>query len=764
MSWPLVDPESMTNPAATSDRDATPRMSVRVERGIRLFAVAVLLYSAYYIVWRWLETLNPDALWFAVPLVVAETYVLFSAALTVFTVWRLKHRQPPPAPEGLSVDVFITCYDEPVGIIRRTAVGARAIHYPHRTWILDDGNRDEVRALADELGMGYIRRANNEHAKAGNLNHAMGVTRGDFILQLDADHVPLPHILDRLLGFFRDDKVAFVQSPQDFYNTDGFSYNNDDSARRVWEEQRIFFSLLQPGKDNWNAAFFCGSCAVLRRAAFDEIGGFCTETITEDMETSLVLHERGWRSVYYAESLAYGLAPASAAQYAVQRLRWGQGSMQILRKYNPLFRKGLTWPQRLCYFDSVISYLDGPARLIFYLAPVVFFFTGVLPIYVDQQAFLLRFVPYLVLNLLAFELLFRGVGFLIIAERFNMAKFWIYTLAVSGFFARGALKFNVTPKGQGDVHFRSYAPQLILAVLTAAAVVWATLAYASGWISYEVPGWSSLAFWINLLWAVYNFYFAVVVVRMALHYKQQRADERYRTQLPIEVRPASGGPGLLAVTEDLNPDGLCLRTTTPLDTDGEVVVRLPLETRPVEAGARIVHRETEDVVGIAVHIYGLVFTGLDPAERDAIDLHCAQHAAPTERALVRNTKQPLQEITRWIYDPRSEGRRTVRLPVHIRQNGRAFGELRDGQLVEVSRRGAQLIMSEAPAPGDELHYDVPGSRMAAGGRVVSVRAIESAIGIVFAVGLRLTDVPGRSRSVLGRLRGGWRRLGPAEVA
>jgi cellulose synthase/poly-beta-1,6-N-acetylglucosamine synthase-like glycosyltransferase len=123
------------------------------------------------------------------------------------------------------------------------------------------------------LGIGYIRREGNEQAKAGNLNHALEVTEGEFILQLDADHVPMADILHRLLGFFEDPKVAFVQSPQDFYNDDSFTHDVDEQGRRIWEEQRIFFTIIQPGKDRWNAAFFCGSCGIIRRSAFEEIGG-----------------------------------------------------------------------------------------------------------------------------------------------------------------------------------------------------------------------------------------------------------------------------------------------------------------------------------------------------------------------------------------------------------------------------------------------------------------------------------------------------------
>jgi cellulose synthase (UDP-forming) len=220
----------------TAFRDAIPRLSTGEELFTRAFAVIAMLYGLYWIVWRWTSSLNPNAIIFSIVLIVAETYGLINSLFMIATVWKLKYRDPLPAPKGLKVDVFITNYDEPLEVLRRTAIGARAIKYPHNTYMLDDGKRDEVKAMADALGIGYIRREGNEHAKAGNLNHAFRLTDGEFILQLDADHVPLPNMLDRLLGYFGDEKVAWVQSPQDFYNTDSFTHVVNEEGRSLWEE------------------------------------------------------------------------------------------------------------------------------------------------------------------------------------------------------------------------------------------------------------------------------------------------------------------------------------------------------------------------------------------------------------------------------------------------------------------------------------------------------------------------------------------------
>ncbi|HLM69721.1 MAG TPA: glycosyltransferase, partial [Longimicrobium sp.] len=519
-------PAPHADPLRRRPSNSVPILSERKERMIRAIAVITLAYWTYYIIWRWGWTLNPDALWFSIPLALAETWGLLTAFVMIHSVWRIRNRQPIPAPPGMKVDVYITCYDEPLEVIRRTAIGARAIRYPHKTYVLDDGERDEVQAMAQELGLGYLRRTTHEHAKAGNLNNALKYTDGDYILQLDADHVPLPHILDRVLGFFVEDpKLGFVQTPQDFYNTDAFTYNVDEQSRRIWEEQRLFFGVIQAGKDSINSTFFCGCSAVIRRAALDSIGGFSTKTITEDIETSLLLHANGWNSAFYGESLVYGLAAHNAVAFHTQHLRWGQGGMQVFKKFNPVTYPGLSLSQRISYFGSLTAYVGGLQKLVYYASPLIFFFSGVLPIKALNSAFLARFLPFLFLSMLLSEAWSRGRSNTWISERFHMVKFWTYTRAVFSIFSGKEQKFKVTPKGPGHVPFKTYSPQVVLMGLTVLAVVWATVAYEMGWIGYSgVEGWKSVAFLSNLFWASINFAVALSVVRLSVASRQHRGD------------------------------------------------------------------------------------------------------------------------------------------------------------------------------------------------------------------------------------------------
>src|SRR3954453_13120634 len=203
--------------------DQPPRVTRRLLL-IRALIVTNLLLGFVYLSWRYAASINWAHWWIAVPLILAETYSLIDACFFGLTMWKLRApRRPPPAESDATVDVFITCYNEPVELVRETARAARAIRFPHRTYVLDDGSSDAMRAMAEEVGVGYIVRSTDwlgrdRHAKAGNLNNALFQTGGEFLLILDADQVPHPDILDRTLGYFRDPRVAFVQTPQWFNN------------------------------------------------------------------------------------------------------------------------------------------------------------------------------------------------------------------------------------------------------------------------------------------------------------------------------------------------------------------------------------------------------------------------------------------------------------------------------------------------------------------------------------------------------------------
>ncbi len=524
---------------------------------LRAFIVlAFLIYAPYYLVWR-LGTFNPDAAFFSWLIWSAEVFGYLTAVLHIFMVSRLTEPAATAPPKGLTVDVLVPTYNESVNLLRHTLLAATRMEYPHQTWLLDDGNRPEMLALAKELGCRYLARTENTNAKAGNLNNALTSSRANFVAVFDADHVPHKDFLNKTLGFFRDEKVAFVQTPQDFYNLDSYQHRRHRRLSYIWTEQSLFFRVIQRGKDYWNAAYFCGSCAVLRRGTLDEIGGFATGTVTEDLHTSIRLHKKGYKAVYYPESLAFGLAPNSVRAFLMQRLRWGQGAMQVWRKEGIVFARGLTLPQRLNYLASVLTYFDGWQKAIFYLAPAVVLMTGVMPINAIGNDFLLHFIPFYLLVFWAYEEAGRGYGGTVLTEQYNMARFATFARATIGGFSRH-LQFSVTQKISTEQDkARSVIPQLFVLILSVLAI-----AVGFGlWLSqhYLTPG----AFWANIIWASINLGLAGSVVRFTLLRKHRRREYRFPIPLPAFIGNTEGEK-LLGLVEDISADGCSFITEKPI--------------------------------------------------------------------------------------------------------------------------------------------------------------------------------------------------------
>jgi len=262
------------------------------------------------------------------------------------------------------VDVFITVYGEDLATVQRTITAAVALRGAHRTWVLDDGRSDEVKDAAERLGAWYIRRLSGNGAKAGNVNHALSIAKGDLFAIFDADFVPDPDFLLETVPFFADDAVAFVQTPQAYGNL------HTIVARGAAYMQTVFYRFVQRGRNRFNAAFCVGTNVIFRRAAIDEIGGIHTDSKSEDVWTALTLHERGWRSVYVSDVLAVGDAPETIEGYSKQQLRWATGGFEILLTHNPLSpRRRLTGDQRIQYLVTATFYLTGICPLLLLLVP-----------------------------------------------------------------------------------------------------------------------------------------------------------------------------------------------------------------------------------------------------------------------------------------------------------------------------------------------------------------------------------------------------------
>lgn len=598
------------------------RTRIRIVTGIVYICVAMV-----YLSWR-TTVFNPDAPIFSLIFYISEVIGFVLASCMIAIAWHYRFRQNVAAPPGLKVDVFIPTYNENVVMLRRTVLAAMHIRYPHETWLLDDGNRAEVKAIADELGCRYIARTKNIHAKPGNLNNALKYATGDFIAIMDADFVAQINFLDRMLGYFSDAGVAFVQCPQSYYNITAFQYRSENRDRYLWHDEGPFYDVLQPGRDYWNATSSCGTSVVYRRSAILDIGGFAPETVTEDMHTAVRLHKRGYKSVYHPEPLAFGVAPNDLAEYAKTRHRWGQGNIQGLRCEGVPFSRGLTLMQRICYLQLGLMYLEGWQRLILYLAPPFILITGLYPIG-PTPYFFWFFVPYLVLDYLCFEETLRGYGRVYLNEQLCMSRFPIYILSTFALFYNYAHWRVSSKKIIGDLPVYLLSPQIAVLILNVVGFGFGISIIVSG-IDPVVPAW--ITGFVCLFAAVYALLAGLVIKEALKRARYKRADFRFDIPLPVRVDNGSGAP-LDGQVSSISTAGMTFTLSKPLAAgqSSQVTGSIFLPNGPVRFAARI--EPPEEVLrahGNALRPgeIALLFQWRDQAAKDRLDqtLHaCGWH-------------------------------------------------------------------------------------------------------------------------------------------
>lgn len=536
--------------------------------------------STRYIWWRCTATLNDDSwpnLITGTILLLAEVYAWVVLMLGFFqSSWALR-RPVVPLPEDVSrwptVDVFIPIYNEPLRVLKPTVFAAQTIDWPRdrlRVHVLDDGNREEIRRFAERAGVHYIARSEHRHAKAGNINHALGLTDGAFVAIFDCDHIPTRSFLQATMGgFLRDEKLALVQTPHHFFSADPFE-RNLENGEEVPNEGELFYGRVQDGNDLWNATFFCGSCAVLRRSALDRVGGIAVETVTEDAHTSLKLHRLGYRSAYINQVQAAGLATESLSAHIGQRIRWARGMSQIFRSDNPLTGAGLSFGQRLCYLNAMLHFLYGIPRLVFLTAPLAFLLFHAYTIYAPALGLLLYVLPHMVFSVLSNARLQGAFRRSFWGEIYETVLAWYITVPTTvALLFPGLGRFNVTAKGgvieEEAVDWRITRPYLVLLGLN-------LLGLAFGlWRLVHGPHFEFGTVLVNLFWVGYNSLLLGVAVGVARESRQVRISHRVYSRLPVSLHLPDGkvypcqttdySSGGMALTL---PEGLKLRL--PADT------------------------------------------------------------------------------------------------------------------------------------------------------------------------------------------------------
>ncbi|WP_334118815.1 UDP-forming cellulose synthase catalytic subunit [Limnobacter sp.] len=530
-----------------------------------LMALTMLLL-ARYVFWRFTSSLDLESgteIFLGYTLVIAEAYTWIILIFGfVQTAWPLK-RKPMPLELNLNdwptVDVFIPSYNEPLSVVRPTVYAAKGVDWPLEkitVYILDDGHRPAFEEFARQAGVEYISRPDNSHAKAGNINHALKHTHGQYIAIFDCDHIPTRSFLQTSMGWFaKDPKCVLVQTPHHFFSADPFE-RNFNFFRQMPNEGSLFYGLIQDGNDYWNASFFCGSCAVIERKALLEVGGIAVETVTEDAHTALKLHSLGYNSVYLNNIQAAGLATETLAGHIGQRIRWARGMAQIFRTDNPMFKKGLSLFQRICYSNAMLHFFYGIPRVVFLVMPMAYLFFEQHLINAAALTILSYALPQLIISSYTNSAIQGKYRRSFWSEVYETVLSWYIILPTTLAFINPKLgKFNVTSKGglieESYFDANIAKPYLILLLLN-------LLGFGVGVLRLFVFNTHETGTVVmNLLWCGFNLAILGAAVGVATESIQKHVHHRVRMVMPAFLK-LPGGYTISCYTEEYSAAGLTL--------------------------------------------------------------------------------------------------------------------------------------------------------------------------------------------------------------
>ena len=673
-----------------------------VTRKRQAVILAATVVAVFYLTYRALFTFNfstPYAVCASIGLYLGELYTCVLMLLYFLQVWWPSEPPEQPVLPNRSVDVFVPTYNEDVPMLRITLRACVAMDYPHKTYVLDDGRRPEVAELARELGVGYITRSDNKHAKAGNMNNALKQTDGEFIVILDADHVPDANFITRLLGYFADELMAYVQTPHAFYNFDNFQSRYNSRKETYWDEGQLFYDVIQPGRNRWNAAIFAGSATLFRRKALEEIGGFAFETITEDLHTGLRLHARGWKSLGISERLIAGQAAPDVTTFHSQRLRWGEGNMSIFAHDNPLWTPGLTLAQRLCYLGSMIHWAGGPFLILVYATPVLMLLTGVPPVGMFTWFLLLLIIVYMTLNYFACWASSGRASSHWNSQLFSMTSVWTSTRSVfRALFRRRFQKFVVTSKrGRQSKRVLPFIwPQALLFIVSVLSLAWGWYLPASEVSDdYYKP-------MIATVWVVFHMCLAAAIIYRSLWSESRRFSYRHVVSLPVQFEK-EGDVGY-GVGLDLNDTGVGILSYHRLQPGDRLRIRLFGGGHQVECLAEVCWQQERDSLmrvqtnGLRAFRCGLRFLELGAEQVDILNEMCWHYAVP---------RRYWQFLKGRSAEPR-------RLPVFLRMQGRKFQAVSD----ELTSNGFTVLLDEALPEGAKAEFTMPTPGGEVSGRTV----------------------------------------------
>ncbi|MGC1245229.1 MAG: glycosyltransferase [Spirulinaceae cyanobacterium] len=547
------------------------KVSPQPQKWSRVIIVAIILaVTVRYLLWRSLSTLNLDTLLngiFSFSLLALEAIIIAMVAIQLFFLLHRKVRNKEADRMAVAVadslytplvDIFIPTYSEPTEVLRRTIIGCQILDYPNKTvYLLDDSRRPEMAQLALELGCKYITRPNNIHAKAGNLNYALGKTKGELIAVFDADFIPTQNFLTRTVGFFQKVNIALVQTHQEFYNFEPLG-RNLGLGTIIPHDQELFSRHNQPIRDGADIAMCYGSSFLVRRTHLETIGGFVTASLSEDYATSIKLSASGYQVIYLAEKLSSGLAAEDIEGLMTQRLRWARGTLQtFFIDANPLTIPGLNFRQRLANFESLLYWFTNISRAAFLILPILYSFLNIIPVQATINELLYFFLPYYLLNIATFSWLNNHSRSALTLDFANV----VYCLPVAITVIQTLIKpfskgFKVTPKGirrdRSHLNWLLATPLILLFLGTLLA-----LGRSFGlWLSPTEARNSLGLIWF---WSTYNLFLLGIAIFSLIDIPQPNSYPWFDLQRVVKIE--AGGQVFAGVTTTISEIGAKIKLT-----------------------------------------------------------------------------------------------------------------------------------------------------------------------------------------------------------
>lgn len=513
--------------------------------------VLLLLLLGRYLVWRSLSTLSlADPLngTFSLILLGMEWVCLFVNGLQLVLILHQRDRYHQADQYEVavraghycpSVAVLIPTYDEPAFILRRTVIGCQAMDYGRKTiYLLDDTRRPEIQALAAELGCHYLSRPDNRHAKAGNLNYAIAHTQSDLIACFDADFVPTRNFLQRTVGFFQNPRIGLVQTPQSFYSPDPIA-RNLGLENQLPPDEEFFYRHIQSLRDGIGSVVCSGTSFVIRRCDLEAVGGFVTESISEDYFTAVRLAALGQEVVYLGEKLSAGLAAETISAFATQRLRWARGTLQaFFIDSNPLTIPGLTLIQRLGHLEGILNWFLTIPRIAFLFMPMVYVWFGVIPLQASAQEFLYFFVPFYLVQTVFFAWLNHQSRSALLSDVASLVL--VFPIAATVFrsllrpFAQG---FTVTPKGTSSDRWQ-FNSSLAWPLLLVLGLTLVSLGrYSNLEQTTAETGNSTVGLQLGWIWLVYNLLMLSIALLVLLDRPRPQPHLWFQFRYPVNLKP-----------------------------------------------------------------------------------------------------------------------------------------------------------------------------------------------------------------------------------